>query len=159
MSYPQTTHAKHAKQYLRQRIETSSPEELLIMLYEGAIRFLVTAKKALPENDIQTFHNNLIRTQNIITEFMSSLDMDLGGETAVNLFNLYEYLNYRLVQANIKKDAEMIDEVLDHLRKLKDTWQEAIRLSHREREALKKEIEGEPLDLEPIVDGQRSYSV
>ena len=155
MSYPQTTYAKHAKQYQRQQIETSSPEEILIMLYDGAIRFLVMAKKGLASKDIQVFHNNLIKTQNILTEFMSSLDMDLGGEAASNLFNLYEYLHYRLVQANMKKDEEMIDEVLDHLRKLKGTWEEAIRITQREKEASKKEAEGLEPGEEPT---ERSYS-
>lgn len=156
MSYSQMAYAKSAKQYQRQQIETASPEEILIMLYEGAIRFLMISKKSLAQKDIQTFHNNLIKTQNIITEFMSSLDMELGGETAKNLFNLYEYLNYRLVQANIKKDEEMLDEVLDHLRKLKGTWEEAIRIAVQEREALRREATVDDVGTD---NEERSYSV
>ena len=149
MSYPSgygqsggssQAYANQAKQYKRQQIETATPEELLIMLYEGAIRFLVVAKKAYekPEGpDIQAFHNNLLRSQDIIVEFMTSLDMELGGEMAANLFQLYEYLHYRLVQANIHKDMAMIDEVLDHLRKLKETWEQAIVIANREKAGLK----------------------
>ncbi len=107
----QSAYARQARQYKQQQIETASPEEILIMLYEGAIRFLVIAKKSLDQKDIETFHNNLLRAQHIIIEFMTSLDMELGGEMATNLYNLYEYLHYRLVQANIQKDVVMIDEV------------------------------------------------
>ena len=64
---------------------------------------------------------------------MNSLDMEIGGETAVNLHRLYSYLYYRLVQANIKKDVVMIDEVLNHLKDLKATWEEAIRITNREK--------------------------
>ncbi|MGE0201501.1 MAG: flagellar export chaperone FliS [Candidatus Melainabacteria bacterium] len=125
-----------ARQYQRQAIETASPEEILLMLYDGAIRFLVIARKAMDANDLETVHKNLIKTQDILVEFMTSLDMDIGGEVAVNLFKLYEYLHHQLVQANIKKDPARVDEVLEHLRKLKDTWEQAIDIAAREaREA------------------------
>jgi flagellar protein FliS len=121
-------YANQAKQYKQQQIETASQEELLILLYEGAIRFLNIAKTAHTEKNIEKYHNNLLKAQRIITEFMSSLDMEIGGEMAKNLFMLYEYLHYRLVQANLKKDVTMIEEVLGHLRSLKQTWEEAIRI-------------------------------
>jgi flagellar protein FliS len=127
-------YARQAEQYKKHQIETASPEEVLIMLYDGAIRFLNIAKKAIADKDIEKSHHQLIKAQNIILEFMNSLDMEIGGEIAVNLFRLYEYLHYRLVQANIKKDVAMIDEVLDHLRSLKATWEEAILIARRERE-------------------------
>jgi flagellar secretion chaperone FliS len=102
------------------------------MLYDGAIRFLLIAKKAHEAKDWEKYNNHLIKAQHIVLEFMNSLDMEVGGEMAVNLFRLYEYLHYRLVQANIKKDVAMVDEVLDHLRNLKSTWEEAIRLASKE---------------------------
>jgi flagellar protein FliS len=126
-------YAKQAEQYKKQQIETASPEEVLIMLYDGAIRFLGVARKAMEEKDIEKSHNNLTKAQNIILEFMNSLDMELGGEIAFNLYRLYEYLHHRLVQANIKKDVAMVDEVLDHLRSLKATWEEAIRIARQEQ--------------------------
>ncbi|MBY0404966.1 MAG: flagellar export chaperone FliS [Cyanobacteria bacterium] len=126
-------YANQAKQYKQQQIETASQEELLILLFEGAIRFLNIAKVAHSEKNIEKYHNNLLKAQRILTEFMSSLDMELGGEIAKNLFNLYEYLHYQLVQANIKKDVTMIDEVLNHLRQLKGTWEEAIRIAQQEQ--------------------------
>lgn len=123
---------KKAEQYKKSQIETATPQEILIMLFEGAIRFLVIARKAMEEKDIQKSHKYLVKSQHIILEFMNSLDMEIGGDMAVNLYKLYEYLHYRLVQANIKKDVAMVDEVLDHLRSLKTTWEEAIRIANKE---------------------------
>jgi len=126
-------YAKQAEQYKRTQIETATPEEILIMLYEGAIRFLLVSKKALAEQNLEKANTNLIKAQHIVREFMDSLDMEIGGEMAMNLYRLYEYLHYRLVQANIKKDVALIDEVLDHLRSLKATWEEAILIAKKER--------------------------
>lgn len=126
-------YAKQAAQYKKNQIETASPEEILIMLYDGAIRFLLVAKKAHEEKDLEKYHNHLIKAQHIILEFMNTLDMEVGGEIALNLYRLYEYLHHRLVQANIKKDVAMIDEVVDHLRGLKTTWEEAIHIAKQER--------------------------
>lgn len=129
----QNAYAKQAEQYKKNQIETAGPEEILIMLYEGAIRFLLIAKKALNEKDYAKSNTNLIKAQRIILEFMDSLDMSIGGEMAMNLYKLYEYLHYQLVQANIQKNVAFIDEVLDHLRSLKATWQEAILIAKKER--------------------------
>lgn len=134
-------YARQAETYKKNQIETATPEEILIMLYEGAIRFLLIAKKADQEKNIEKFSKNLIKAQHIIREFMDSLDMEIGGEIAINLYKLYDYLHYRLVQANIKRDAAMIDEVVDHLRKLKGTWEEAIVIAKRERETEQDESE------------------
>ena len=125
---------KQAEEYKKNQIETATPEEILIMLYEGAIRFLLLAKKASAANDLEKCNKNIIKAQHIVREFMDSLDMEVGGEMSLNLYRLYEYLHYRLVQANIKKDIAMIDEVLDHLRSLKSTWEEAIRIAQQEKD-------------------------
>jgi flagellar protein FliS len=129
----QNTYAKQAEQYKKNQIETATPEEILIMLYEGAIRFSLIAKKAIAAQDSEKANANLIKAQHIVREFMDSLDMEIGGDMALNLYRLYEYLHYRLVQANIKKDVAIIDEVLDHLRSLKATWEEAILIAKKER--------------------------
>jgi flagellar protein FliS len=126
-------YAKQAGAYKQNQVETASPEEILIMLYDGAIRFLLIAKKAHAAGELEKRHKNVINAQHIIQEFMTSLDMEIGGEMAVNLYRLYEYLNYRLIQFNIKKDVAMVDEVLDHLRSLKTTWEEAIKIAKKEK--------------------------
>lgn len=127
-------YARQAETYKKNQIETATPEEILIMLYEGAIRFLLIAKKADEEKNLEKYSKNIIKAQHIIQEFMNSLDLEIGGEMAVNLYRLYDYLHYRLVQGNIKRDVAMLDEVLDHLRKLKGTWEEAIVIAKRQRE-------------------------
>lgn len=131
----------YLKQYQRTQVQTSSPEKLLIMLYDGAIQFLNKAKVAIDNKNIQEIHNNIVGAQKIITEFMNTLDMKVGGDVAVNLYNLYEYLHYRLVQANLKRDTAMIDEVLAHLKELKGTWEEAIKIASRDKES--KAVEAE----------------
>jgi len=123
----------YLKQYQQTQVQTSSPEKLLIMLYDGAIQFLNKAKVGIENKDIEEIHNNILGAQRILTEFMSTLDMKVGGDIARNLYNLYDYLHYRLVQANLKKDIVMVDEVLVHLKDLKQTWEEAIRIAAKER--------------------------
>jgi len=123
----------YLKQYQTNQIQTASPEKILIMLYDGAIQFLNKAKKELENKNIQEVHNNILGAQKIISEFMNTLDMEIGGATAVNLYNLYEYMHFRLVQANIKKDVTMVDEVLVHLKDLKATWEEAIKIANKEK--------------------------
>ncbi|MDH4379897.1 MAG: flagellar export chaperone FliS [Vampirovibrionales bacterium] len=137
LSQPYTVNqaANLAKQYKNNEITTASPEEVLILLYEGAIRFLKIAKKGIADKDIEKTHNNLVKTQRIITEFMLTLDMEVGGEIAENLYRLYEYLHYRLVHANLKKDPHAVDEVLKHLVSLKATWEQAIKNANQDKAA------------------------
>ena len=123
----------YLKNYQKTQIQTASPEKLLIMLYDGAIQFLNKAKVALQNNNIEEVHNNIIGAQKIISEFMNTLNLDIGGEVAKNLYDLYEYLHYRLVQANVKKDIVIIDEVLIHLKDLKQTWEQAIKIVNKEK--------------------------
>jgi len=132
-AYQSALQKQQATQYKEQQVRTASKEQLLIMLYDGAIRFTKIAKKAMESGDLQTSNEHLIKAQRIVTEFMVSLDQDTGGDASKGLFQLYEYLHYRLVQANIKKDPDMIVEVTDHLRGLRDTWQQAINIAIQEK--------------------------
>jgi flagellar protein FliS len=110
--------------YKNSAVETASPGKLLLMLYNGAIRDLDTATQRIAEKDFETAHNRLVRAQDIITEFMCTLNMDY--EISGKLLALYEYLHRRLVEANARKDAEIINEVRGFLIELRDTWQEAL---------------------------------
>lgn len=123
----------YLKQYQKSTIQTSSPEKLLIMLYDGAIQFLNKSKMAMENKNIEEVHNNTIGAQRIISEFMNTLDVEAGGAMAKNLYGLYEYLYHRLIQANIKKDPKIIEEVLYHLKDLKSTWEQAIKITAREK--------------------------
>ena len=136
---------KQYNQYKQNAIMTASPETILIMLYEGAINFLMRAKIAIDEKNIEESHELIIKTEKIIRELMNSLDMETGGDVAQNLYRLYEYLHHNLVQANIKKDTALIDDVLTHLRDLKQTWEEAIKIASRENKELNGE-DGEETD-------------
>jgi flagellar protein FliS len=133
----------YLKQYQQTEVQTASPEKLLIMLYDGAIQFLNKAKVGIANKNIEETHNNIIGAQKIISEFMNTLDIKVGGEVAQNLYDLYEYLHYRLVQANIKKDVAMVNEVLTHLKDLKNTWEQAIRIASREKEIQEEESSDE----------------
>src|SRR5574344_1862337 len=116
----------YLKQYQQNQIITSNPEQLLVLLYDGAINYLNKAKAAYPTKDIEIIHNNVIAAQKIIAEFMSTIKMDTGGEFAQNLHNFYKYLYGLLVDANIKRDEAALDEVLRHLKSLRDAWKQAI---------------------------------
>ena len=126
----------YLKQYQTNQIQTASPEKILIMLYDGAIQFLNKAKKEIENNNIQEIHNNIVGAQRIIAELMNSLDMEIGGEVAVNLYNLYDFLYYTLVQANLKKDAAKVGEVLTHMKDLKETWEKAIIIANKEKASI-----------------------
>ena len=135
----------YLKQYQKSQIETASPERILIMLYDGAIQYLNIAKKELTSGEvplnIQKIHNNIIGAQKIITEFQSTLNMEIGGEVAQNLYDLYSYLYRRLVQANIKKDVEAVDEVLTHMKELRMTWSQAIEIAKKEKGNIYAEVD------------------
>lgn len=117
--------------YANNKITTASPAELTLMLYEGAIKFCNIAIVAIEEKDIQKAHNNIMKVQNIIQEFQATLNHKYP--VAKDFDNVYSYLQGRLVQANIKKDADILQEVLGHLRTMRDTWKEVMRLAHTEK--------------------------
>lgn len=116
----------YLKQYKQTQFETAPREQILLMLYDGAVKFLNLARQGFEEKDIEKIHNNIVKAQNIITEFQATLDMENGGTFAKNLFSLYEYLNKRLLEANVKKRIDYLDEVIKHVTALRDTWREAI---------------------------------
>ena len=123
----------YLKQYQKTQIETASPEKILIMLYNGAISYLKRAQVAFQNGEKIEAHNNILAAEKIIAEFMETLDMDLGGEMAKNLYALYNYLYNRLVECNMKNKPEILVEVIDHLVKLRDTWNMAIEISNKEK--------------------------
>ena len=124
---------QYIKQYQQSSIETASREQILILLYDGAIQFLNKAKISMQQKDIEATHNNLIGAQNIIQEFIDSLDREVAPQLAENLTSLYEYFIRRLVHANMKQSIEPIDEVLKYLKSLKQTWEKAIILAQKEQ--------------------------
>lgn len=130
-----TTLNPYIKQYKKNQIETATPEQILILLYDGAINFLNKAKIALTEDNDEAYHSNLLKGKNIILEFTNTLDMKSGGNVARILYNLYRYMNRILTKADITKKEEGIDEVLKLLTNLRETWLKAIEISNTEKES------------------------
>jgi len=112
-------------QYQQAQIETAPREQLLLMLYDGAIRFANIAKKAIEDKDFQVANTHCMKVQNILTELMVTLDMEVGGELAQNLFDLYDYMNRRTMEANLQKDTQPLDEIMMHLKELRMAWAQA----------------------------------
>lgn len=112
-------------QYQQTQIDTAPPERLLLMLYDGAIRFSHGAIKAIQDRDVVAANTNCQKVQNILTELMVTLRMDVGGDIAKNLFDLYEYMRARTIQANVSKDPAPLQEVIVHLKELREAWAQA----------------------------------
>jgi len=108
-------------------IMTASPQELTLMLYEGALKFANQAKKAIESEDVEKAHNLILRVQAIIEEFQATLDMTY--EVSEGLALMYDYIHRRLVEANTQKDMAILDEVVEHIRELRNTWKEAMQLA------------------------------
>lgn len=121
--------------YNNSKIMTASPAELTLMLYDGAIKFCNIAMAGIEEKDIEKAHNNIKKVEAIIGEFLATLDHKYP--VAKDFENVYNYLQDRLVMANIKKDKEILEEVLEHLRTMRDTWKQVMELSVRENNARK----------------------
>lgn len=111
--------------YANNKVMTASPAELTLMLYEGAIKFCNIAVKAIDDKDMTTAHNNIMKVENIVRELRGSLNHKYP--VAKDFEAVYKYVEQRLIQANIKKDKEILEEVLTHLRTMRDTWKEVMK--------------------------------
>jgi flagellar protein FliS len=118
---------KAYSQYKSNSITTASPEELTLMLYNGLMRFLMQADKSIENKETEKAHENIVRAQDIIMEFQATLDMQY--DISHNLLQLYDYMNRRLIEANIKKDRKIIAEVLRFATELRDTWVQAMKIA------------------------------
>lgn len=114
--------------YKSNSIQTASPAELTLMLYDGAIKFCNIALDAMDKRDIEKTNNNIIKAEKIITEFRATLDFKYP--VAKDFDIVYDYIYRRLVEANIKKDPEILNEALKYIREMRDTWKEVMRLAH-----------------------------
>lgn len=108
-------------------IMTASPQELTLMLYDGAIKFGNQAIGFLENKEIEAAHNAIVRVQDIIMEFQATLDMNY--EIASSLELMYDYIYRKLVDSNLTKDVEPLKEAIDFIRELRNTWKEAMQLA------------------------------
>jgi flagellar protein FliS len=113
--------------YLETSIQTATPAQLLIMLHDGAIRFCKFAIEAIHAHNYETASRNLCKAQDIISEFVMTLDTK--APVAENLLMLYDYFTRLLAEANVKKQVEPVMEVMEHLTQLRQTWVEASKIA------------------------------
>jgi flagellar protein FliS len=116
-------------QYRKSSVSSASPLQLVIMLYDGALRFMEAGKHAMQQRDVFVQNENITKAERIISELLSTLDMEQGGEVATNLFSIYTYVYDKLVEANIEDKPELIDECTTILSELRESWVELERLS------------------------------
>ena len=114
--------------YANNKVMTASPAELTLMLYDGAIKFCNIAIRAIEGGDVEKAHNNIVKVENIIDEFRATLNHKYA--VAEDFENVYVYLRERLSLANMKKDKEILEEVLKHLRTMRDTWKEVMKATN-----------------------------
>ncbi|PFA67370.1 flagellar protein FliS [Bacillus sp. AFS015802] len=119
--------------YQNNSVNTASPGELTLMLYNGSLKFIHIAKKAIKEKNIELKNTNIQKTQAIVNELMVTLNTDL--EVSKNLMSLYDYINRRLTEANIKNDAAILEEVEGLITDFRDTWKEVIQLNRQKQHA------------------------
>ena len=117
--------------YQRNAILTATPAELTLMLYEGAIKFCNLAKMAIEKGDVQKAHTNLKRAQDIITEFRITLDHKYP--VWEDFERVYDYIYRKLVEANMHKDVEALDEALKYIREMRDTWKQVMKLAKTQK--------------------------
>lgn len=110
--------------YKNNSVNYASKEQLLLMLVEGAVKFCKIARQAIVDKDVKKAHDALIRTQDIFSELMVSLDTS-AGEWAVQLLRVYTFIKDKLIEANMAKDLGIIDEILPLIEDINDTWKEA----------------------------------
>lgn len=116
--------------YKNNSVNYASKEQLLLMLVEGAVKFCKVARQAIVDKDMKKANDALIRTQDIFSELMVSLDTT-AGDWAVQLFRVYDFIKERLMQANMTKNLEIIEEILPLIEDVNATWQEAYNISKK----------------------------
>ena len=118
-------------EYQRNAILTASPAELTLMLYDGAIKFCNIARIAIENKDIMKAHENIMRAEAIITEFRATLNHKYP--VWEDFERVYDYIYRKLIDANIHKNIEDLDEALKYIREMRDTWKEVMRLARTQK--------------------------
>jgi flagellar protein FliS len=118
----------HRNKYMETAIQTAAPAQLLIMLYDGAIRFCKGGIEAINNSNMEEAHRNICRAEDIILEFIVTIDK--SSPVAEGLIKLYDYMYFLLIEANINKSVEPIQEVIGYLVELKETWIQAAKLAN-----------------------------
>lgn len=115
--------------YENNSVTTAAPGELTLMLYNGCIKFIKQAKRAIEEKNYETKNTNIQKAQNIISELMVTLNMDIP--ISKQIMQMYDYMNRRLIEANIKNNPELLDEVETYVVEFRDTWKEVVLINRK----------------------------
>lgn len=115
--------------YENNSVTTAAPGELTLMLYNGCIKFIKQAKRAIEEKNFEAKNTNIQKAQNIISELMVTLNMDIP--VAEQMMQMYDYMNRRLIEANIKNDPKLLDEVESYVVEFRDTWKEVVLINRK----------------------------
>lgn len=117
--------------YQQNKAATASPGELTLMLYNGCLKFIKLAKIAIEQKNIQEKHTNIMKTQDIISELMVTLNMDM--EISKSMLQMYDYMLDRLVEANLQNDSKILDEVEEYITQFRDTWKDVIQINRQKQ--------------------------
>ena len=117
-----STYSNYQNAYKKASVNTLDQNKLIIMLYDGAIKNASFAVEYMKSGEIEKVHNCLIKTKNIVTELMATLNMEQGGEISKNLKSLYSYMFSQLVEANMEKKSKPVLVVIDLLKELRAAW-------------------------------------
>ena len=115
--------------YKNNSVNFASKDQLLLMLVDGAVKFSKIARQAILDKDVKKAHENIVKTQNIFYELMTTLDVAKGGEWAHDLMSVYDFITRRLTDANIKKSIEIMSEIIPLIEDVRDIWTEAYKVS------------------------------
>jgi flagellar secretion chaperone FliS len=119
--------------YQQNAVNTASPGELTLMLYNGCLKFINLAKAAIRDENIEVKNTNVLKAQKIVQELMVTLNLDQA--VSKDLLSLYDYLNRRLIEANIKNDLMIFDEVEEFITEFRDTWKQVIQINRQKQYA------------------------
>lgn len=111
--------------YKNNSVNTASPAELTLMLYNGCLKFIRYGKKGIEDQNMELKNTNIQKAQNIITELMVTLDQNTP--ISKEIMPLYDYINQLLIKANIKNDIGLLEEAFDLVEEFRDTWREVIK--------------------------------
>ena len=145
------TYNKYIKQYQTNNITTATPEKLMIMLLDGAIQFLQKAKTAIDEKNLQDRAANLESARKIIRELMRTIDLENGNDVAHQLFRLYNKMAMKLIKANVSKNSQLVQEVIDDLANIRWGFQKAIEIQSgisTVEDVMKEQTEMNPINNE-----------
>ena len=117
-----STYSNYQNAYKKASVNTLDQNKLIIMLYDGAIKNANFAVEYMKSGEIEKVHDSLIKTKNIVTELLATLNMESGGEIAKNLKSLYSYMFGQLIEANMEKTSEPVLNVIDLLKELRGAW-------------------------------------